>query len=173
MSKFSLRAALVAAAGILITIGGCAESPSTPGDLPAAYRVIPAPASASFARAGSDDRSSAVIGAGGGMLQTSTGHRIVFPAGALGGPTEISIRTATIGVGVELEPHGIVFPAGREPILTLNTSSLDLSGYNDVAVGYVNESGVIAEVLPTNEIGNATKLQARLPHFSIFTTVGT
>jgi hypothetical protein len=31
MSKYTLRASLVAAAGILIAIGGCAQNPAGPG----------------------------------------------------------------------------------------------------------------------------------------------
>ncbi|HEX2204659.1 MAG TPA: hypothetical protein VHG91_15225 [Longimicrobium sp.] len=166
MSKLTLRSALfAAAAGILITIGGCAESPALAARDTAEYRIVPAAPSA--ARAG--DAASATIGAEGGALQAG-GHKLVFPAGALSQPTRITLQAA--GTGVVVQPHGLVFAAGREPVLTLDNTGVAVQGFRTLAIGYINEAGAIAEVLPTEVLGGGSKLRARLQHFSIYTAVG-
>lgn len=166
MSKLTLRSAfLAAAAGILITIGGCAESPALAGSDTAAYRIVPtAPSAARIA-----GTASATIGAEGGALQAG-GHKLVFPAGALSQPTRITV-TAT-AAGVVVSPHGLVFAAGHEPVLTLDNTGAQVQGFRTLAIGYINEAGVIEEVLPTEVLGGGSKLRARLQHFSIYTTVG-
>jgi hypothetical protein len=171
MSKLALRAALVAAAGILISIGGCAEAPSAPAtaDLASATKVR-APASPSYSREG---RASKVIGPEGGVLVTAEGHQLVFPAGALREPTEITMTTDPEYVGVELEPHGLVFPAGRGPMLTLNYSGADVSPFRSLAVVYVDDAGTPLELLPTTNLGGAEKVRTRLQHFSGYITIGT
>lgn len=166
MSKFSLRAAAAALAGILIAIGGCAESPSAPAEQ---LQLLRTPLTPALSRAGS--RSSAVIGAEGGALQTSTGHKIVFPAGALSQPTTITMSTVPGYAGVNLQPHGLVFPATAQPVLTLDFSAADIAGFNTFRIVYVDESGEIAEVLPTRTTGSL-KLRANLQHFSGYMASG-
>jgi hypothetical protein len=170
MSKFKLRPALLALAGILIAIGGCAESPSAPAATQELQflRTPPAP---SFSRAGSS--SSVVIDQNGGTIATAEGHRVVFPAGAVSGPTEITMSTVDGYVGVDLQPHGLVFPAGRQPILTLDYSAANTLGFTTLAIVYVDESGAISEVLPTRVLGLDGKLRTNLAHFSRYIGAGT
>jgi hypothetical protein len=164
MSKLALRTAAAALAGILIAIGGCAESPSSPAAQP---QLLRAPAAPGFARS-----AAAVIGQEGGSLQTADGHRIVFPAGALSQPTEISMTSVAGYAGVNLEPHGMVFPAGREPVLTIDIGSAATAGFQRFDIVYVDESGAISEVLPTEVLGNSGKLRANLRHFSGYMASG-
>jgi hypothetical protein len=166
MSKFTLRAAAAALAGILIAIGGCAESPSAPAEQ---LQLLRTPLTPSYSRAGAS--ASAVIGAEGGALQTATGHKIVFPAGALAQPTEISMTTVPGYAGVDLQPHGLVFPATAQPVLTLDFGGAEVSGFTSFSIVYVDESGKIAEVLPTKTTGGM-KLRANLQHFSGYMASG-
>jgi hypothetical protein len=171
MSKHALRTAFAAVAGILIAIGGCAENPSAPSDATASFQLIAPPTapSAFFGRLGT---ASAVIGPEGGTLQVMAGHKIVFPAGALAEPTTITMRTDFLTLGVELQPHGLVFPEGSEPQLTLDVTGIRLSAFRSVAIGYIGDSGQILEVLPTDVLGASGKLQARLEHFSKYSSIG-
>jgi len=166
MSKFTLRAAAAALAGILIAIGGCAESPSGPAEQ---LQLLRTPLTPSFSRAGSS--ASAVIGTEGGSLQTAEGHKIVFPAGALSQPTEITMSTVSGYAGVDLQPHGLVFPATAQPVLTLNYAAAEVGGFSRFNIVYVDESGEIAEVLPTRTTGGL-KLRANLQHFSGYIGAG-
>jgi hypothetical protein len=169
MQKSRLRTATLALAGILIGIGGCAESPSAPATAAAAkFQFLAAPHGAVFAKSG--ESSSAVIGPEGGVLVTSAGHRIEFPAGALATETTISITANGRFAGVELEPHGLRFPAGREPVLTINTGGADLSRFNAVNILYVGAGDEVLDVLTTETAGG--QLQARLQHFSGYIGAG-
>lgn len=170
MFKPTLRPALLALAGILIAIGGCAESPSAPAAAPGELQFLRTPAGPAFSRSGST--SSTVIDKNGGVLSTSDGHRLVFPAGAVAGPTEITMTTVDGYVGVDLQPHGLVFPAGRQPVLTLDYSGANVLGFTTLAIVYVDESGAISEVLPTRVIGADGKLRATLEHFSGYIGAG-
>ena len=169
MSKFRVRS-LLALAGILITIGGCAESPS-PVAVDAAWQKISRPAGPSFSRSGEDSPTSKLIGPEGGSIQNG-GHKLVFPAGALSEPTVITMSTDAEYVGVHLEPHGLQFPAGREPVLTLDYSGADTSVFSSLSVVYVDDAGTIQEVLPTKELGGGGKLRANLEHFSGYIGAG-
>jgi hypothetical protein len=169
MSKFTLRAAAAALAGILIAIGGCAESPSAPvapdvSDL----TFLRTPTGPSFSLGGS---SVAVIDQNGGTLRTIEGHKLVFPAGAVSQPTRITMATVDGYVGVDLQPHGLTFPAGHEPVLTLDYSAATVSdGSSDLFVVYVDESNAVAEVLATRVLGQDRKVRANLQHFSRYIT---
>ena len=167
MSKLSLRAATAALAGILIAIGGCAESPSAPAEQPTLLRT---PLTPSLSRAGAT--ASAVIGVQGGTLQTSAGHKIVFPAGALSQPTTITMSTVPGYAGVDLQPHGLVFPATAQPVLTLNFAAAETTGFSRFSIVYVDETGAISEVLRTRELGK-DMLRANLQHFSGYMASGT
>lgn len=162
MFKKSLRSSALALAGILITIGGCSESPSATAD-PFLVRER-------GARFDVGGTAGAVIGPEGGSIQTAAGDRIVFPEGALAEPTAISITSNTDYVGVELEPHGLRFPAGHEPVLQLSTSGSNARAFRSLSTVYVDESGTVAEVLPTEVRGNRT--EANLHHFSGYLVAG-
>jgi hypothetical protein len=157
MPKLPLRSALtLAVAGILIAIGGCSDSPSAAPEL----RFVQAPETPSHLRA---TVASGVIGVAGGTLRTNEGHQITFPAGAVSQPTRITIQGYRDVAGVELQPHGLVFPAGSEPELTLRSGKR--AGTSGLAVAYVDETGTVAEVLPATPLpGN--RVATRLQHFS-------
>ncbi len=165
MPRISFRRPSFALAGILIAIGGCAESPSTP----AAREFVQRTADVRYNVSGAGS-ASAVIDPSGGVLQTAAGDRIVFPAGAVAQPTRITITSDPRFAGVELEPHGLQFPAGHQPVLRLSTAGTNAASYRKVDVVYVNESGAIAEVLPTS--GNGAVLEAHLQHFSGYLASG-
>jgi hypothetical protein len=162
MFKTSLRSSALALAGILITIGGCSESPSS-----AASQFLVREGGARFSVSGT---ASAVITSEGGSIQTAAGDRIVFPEGAVAEPTEISITSNSDYVGVELEPHGLRFPAGHEPVLQLSTTGSNARAFRSLSTVYVDESGTVAEVLPTQVIGNRTETNLR--HFSGYMQTG-
>lgn len=168
MSRISFRRPSLALAGILIAIGGCAESPSTPST-PAAREFVQRTADVRYNVSGVGS-ASAVIGENGGVLQTAAGDRIVFPAGAVSQPTLITITSDPRYAGVELEPHGLQFPEGHEPVLRLSTAGTNASSFRNVDVVYVDESGAISEVLPTS--GNGAMLEAHLQHFSGYLASG-
>jgi hypothetical protein len=168
MSSNLFRRPSHALAGILIAIGGCAESPSAPAARE--LQVVQRAASPSFNRAGGT--ASALIDARGGTIVTPGGQTLVFPAGALATPTQITVRDDANVVGVEVEPHGLVFPAGHEPVLTLEPRGVNVSGLDRRAVVYLdNATGIILEVLPTAD-GRANSIRAALPHFSKFAYAG-
>lgn len=165
MSRITLRRPSLALAGILIAIGGCAESPSSPVTREFVHR-----SSAVRYDVSGSGSASAVIDARGGTLKTATGDRITFPAGALTQPTLISITSDGQYAGVELEPHGLRFTAGREPVLRLNVANSDANAYRNVDVVYVDESGAIAEIMPTERKGDT--METHLRHFSGYLASG-
>lgn len=163
MSRFRLGSILLAA-GILITGGGCADTVSAPVAPGEGLELLLAPQGPSFSLDGTANgySSSKVIGPEGGSIQLASGHELVFPAGALSEPTEIGMRADARYQGVQLSPHGLQFPAGAEPVLTLRATGT--RGYTTLAVTYVDDNGRILEVLPTTRDGNI--VEAHLEHFS-------
>src|SRR5687768_18572315 len=108
MAKLRMRAALSAiAAGILITVGGCAEQSPAVTNAPEAGQLfqritVAAPAGgASFDNGGG--RAEKVIGPEGGTLSIPGGHTLTFPAGGLSQATTIRARVDAQYVAVELE----------------------------------------------------------------------
>jgi len=161
MFKPSFRGATKALAGILIAIGGCTESPSAP----AAPHFLARGPMPSFDVSGV---SASVIDARGGTVQTPAGDRIVFPAGAVSSPILVTVTSDRTYVGVELQPHGTTFTAGREPTLYLNAGSNATTG---ASVVYVDDDGNVTEVLGTSADGGL--LKASLHHFSKYYAQGT
>jgi hypothetical protein len=161
MSRFRLRSILAVTAGILITTGGCAESPSAPAEVGAGLELLALPQGPSLA-VSAGGAASKVIGPEGGVVELG-GSRLVFPAGAVAQPTEIGMTADAQYQGVRLSPHGLVFPAGAEPVLELRAAGLaaDRSG---LKVVYVDDANQILEVLPTERRGNT--VSAHLEHFS-------
>jgi hypothetical protein len=163
MFRRSFRSTSLALAGILIAIGGCAEAPSAP----AARQFV---TRAQQPRLDVSGSASALIDERGGVLQSPGGDRIVFPAGALPGPTQITITSDPTYLGVQLQPHGIQFPAGHEPQLVLNGAGSNLGAFRGVDVAYVDESGAVAEILPATS--NGARVATSLHHFSGYMTIG-
>lgn len=153
---------LLAAAGILIVTGGCADSPSAPAAPGADLELLRAVEGPSFSRAGSDVQAR-VIGPEGGAIELSSGHTLTFPAGAVSAPTEIGMRADADYQGVRLSPHGLRFPASAQPVLTLRARGA-ASARADLRVVYVGEGNQILEVLPTTLEGGAATVS--LEHFS-------
>ena len=164
MCNRSLRTSALALAGILIAIGGCSESPSSSAPRQFVTR-------ASQARFDASGSAAAVVDASGGTLVTPAGDRIVFPAGALSEPTRITITSSSSLVGVELEPHGLRFPEGHEPVLILNTQDSNAASFRKLDVSYVDASGNVLEVLPADKGGRT--LSTTLQHFSGYMASGT
>jgi hypothetical protein len=162
MLNRSLRTSALALAGILITIGGCSESPSGTGS-----QFVVREGGARFNLGGT---AGAVITPAGGTIETAAGDRIVFPAGAVAEPTTITMTSSRQYAGVELEPHGLRFPAGHEPVLEISTAGSNARSFRALSIVYVDESGVVAEILPTGVNGSAT--QANLRHFSGYLVAG-
>lgn len=160
MQKLRFRTLTTALAGILVAIGGCAESPSSPA-APEFLQRGPMP---SFNVSGTN---TAVIDARGGVVESLAGDRIIFPAGAVTRPVTVTLTSDANFVGVELEPHGTTFNRNREPTLILNAGSGATSRANVV---YVNEAGVVEEVLDTDAANG--QLTAKLRHFSKYYAVG-
>lgn len=163
MLNRSLRTSALALAGILITIGGCAESPSGTG-----REFVVREGGARFSASG---KAGAVITPAGGTIQTGAGDRIVFPAGAVSQPTTVTVTSSSEFAGVELQPHGLRFPAGHEPVLEINTAGSNAHAFRSLNIVYVDESGAVSEVLPTDVGGNRT--QTNLHHFSGYLVTGT
>lgn len=163
MSRFRLGSILAVTAGILITTGGCAESPSAPAQPGAGLELLLAPEGPSFALSGSES-ASRVIGPEGGVIELAGGYRLTFPAGAVSEPTEIGMRADGQYQGVRLSPHGLQFPANAQPVLELRATGPAAARFNSLHVVYVSDANSILEVLPTDRDGN--RVTAHLEHFS-------
>jgi hypothetical protein len=167
MARLRSQLGALCLAGTLLVVGGCADVPSAPGGLH--LEKIAAERGPSLSLDGASLVTSAVIGPRGGVIATASGHRLVFPAGAVMHPTEIRMRDDGAFVGVRLEPHGLQFPAGRSPVLTLRHFGAD-AGYDALRIVYVDDAGEILEVLPTRT-GEETVV-AELRHFSGYLIAG-
>jgi hypothetical protein len=157
MFRFRLGSIFVAAAGILITTGGCAESPSAPTAAGAGLELLSVPVGPMTCEADSE-----VIGPEGGVVELG-GSRLVFPAGAVSEPTEIGMAADPQYQGVRLSPHGLQFPAGAQPVLELRASGV-AGERAALQVVYVNDTNAVLEVLETSQQGN--RVSAHLEHFS-------
>ncbi|HKP75062.1 MAG TPA: hypothetical protein VJT67_05930 [Longimicrobiaceae bacterium] len=163
MPKLTLRSATAALAGILIAIGGCTESPLTP----AGGEMLTRSHATRFDVSGT---ASEVIGPAGGMLVTPAGDRLIFPAGVLAEPTRITLTSSNANVSVEIEPHGLQFAAGRQPVLVLNTQGSNAGSFRRVDVSYLDDSGAILEILPSMAGGGT--ISTTLQHFSTYAAFG-
>lgn len=176
MAKRPLRTALSLIAGILITIGGCSEHPSTAGaDTEQQFRQVQLSAPGGGVRANRGilgEQSSKVIGPEGGTLSISGGHKLEFPAGALSEPTEITARGGRVFVEAEFGPHGLQFPAGHEPVLTLSyKDAVNLRDESSLKVAYM-EGARTTEVLTGQVDTSAKTVSVRIEHFSRYALVG-
>lgn len=166
MTRSFLRS-LLPLAGILIAVGGCAESSVSP-TAAAEWTFLRRGAQPSLSVEGTTSQGSQTIGPAGGVI-TAGGHSIAFPAGAVAQPTEITMTVDGTYVGVELQPHGLTFPAGRQPVLTLDLSGADVAGAGSLAVAYTGTGNEILQVLPASTGGAA--LRTELQHFSRYIAV--
>jgi hypothetical protein len=126
------------------------------------------PEGPSFARSGSD-AGSRVIGPEGGVIELSTGYRLVFPSGAVSQPTAIGMRADGEYQGVRLSPHGLTFPADARPVLELRAVGGGTER-RSLSIVYVDEANSILEVLPTARSGS--ELSVHLEHFSGYIVAG-
>jgi len=170
MARFRLRAVFALVAGTLITIGGCADNSPT-GNAPSEFgtryepvRLVQSMDGAGFNRLGTQ-RAEVRIGPAGGTLNIPGGHTLDFPAGAVDKPTTIRAKVDTRYLQVDFEPHGIQFPKGREPVLTLALQGADIAPFNWLVVTYI-VGDQIFEILPTDIDLSNKKATTRLRHFS-------
>lgn len=170
MAKLRVRAALSAiAAGILITIGGCSEQAPTSNSARedgARYQRLEVGQSLAGGAAYDVPRAEKVIGAEGGTLEISGGHTLTFPAGALSAPTRIRAKVDTRFIEVDLEPHGIIFPVGREPVLVLSYAAAAPVSANQLTIIYLDQAGRFLEDMRGTANASVTTVVAKLPHFS-------
>lgn len=161
MAMRRVRVVLSLCFGILITIGGCAEHPSSPVDSgPQPQQVQLSVGTLSSAE------TSSVIGPEGGTLSIPGGHQLVFPAGALSAPTQITARPGKVFIEVEFGPHGLQFPAGHEPVLTLSyDDALNVVDESSLVIAYV-QGNRITEVLAGTVDTQEKTVSAKLGHFS-------
>jgi hypothetical protein len=157
----------LAAAGILITIGGCADVPTAPADLALDAQFTPVATS----RTATTTPVGALIGPQGGVIEAG-GHRLVFPEGALARPTMITMQPMDGMAGAVFGPHGLVFPSGAQPKLTLSIAGSDVAAFSVLAIGYVGASGTIEEVFEANRSADGNHLSAAIPHFSGYLGIG-
>jgi hypothetical protein len=167
MARLRSQLGALCLAGTLLVVGGCADVTSAPG---LHLEKIAAERGPSFSVDGGSLVASAVIGPQGGVIATASGHRLAFPAGAVAQPTEIRMRDDGAFLGVRLEPHGLQFPTGRGPVLSLNLGGAETTGYTVLRIAYVDEDGNFLEVLPAT-LDDRT-LSTRLRHFSGYIAVG-
>ncbi len=165
MATHSLRLALSLVLGILITVGGCSESPSNASRLEQLE--------ASYAKGSTVVGSSVsqVIGPEGGTLEIPGGHSLSFPGGALTEPTLITAKSDLVFLSIEFGPHGLTFPAEKAPTLTMSYAN----ARHDVGtlhIAYLDDAGRITEVLPTTDDKAAKKARAEIGHFSRYALVG-
>jgi len=164
---------LTLALGILIGAGGCAEAgPVASAPEASAFQLLARSSDAPlFDRGGSGDgtRAEATITALGGEVVTSGGFRVVFPAGAVAQPTVISVREVPGLLGVELEPRGLQFPAGAQPVLTIPLAGVPVAAYRGLAVAAV-ENGEIEQLLATSV--STTSMTASVARFSLYAGAG-
>ncbi len=159
MARHSLRLALSLVLGILITVGGCSESPSDASRLEQLE--------ASYAKGSTVVESSVaqLIGEDGGTIVIPGGHSLTFPEGALREATLITARPDLVFLSIDFGPHGLTFPADRAPTLTLSYENAK-NYIGTVSIAYLNEAGQITEVLPTTDDKAAKKVKADIAHFS-------
>ncbi|MDB4948841.1 MAG: hypothetical protein JWM27_1490 [Gemmatimonadetes bacterium] len=174
MTRLTLRAAALFA-GVVAAAAGCADGARTPTAAKSAaefhlLRRPPGTFGPSLSRSGGASVT-ATVGPEGGSLALDDGSRIDFPAGALAKPTKIEMSPSDEYAGVELEPHGIRFPFGREPVLTLAYPQEQGSLFSHLAIVYVSDGGFILEVLPTLPTADG-HMSARLRHFSLYAGAG-
>ncbi|HEX2094300.1 MAG TPA: hypothetical protein VHG28_17995 [Longimicrobiaceae bacterium] len=175
MAKFSSRVTRLLVAGILITIGGCSESNPTiaPDNREVRYEPIEVRANVQGTGSGIVDeaKNDKLIGPEGGTLVIPGGHSLTFPAGALSAPTRIEAKVNPRYIEVEFSPHGLQFPAGHEPTLTLSAQGANVAPFQTLNVVYL-ERGRVSEVLPTEFDVVSKNATAKLQHFSGYALAG-
>ncbi|HEU0077039.1 MAG TPA: hypothetical protein VFQ76_05275, partial [Longimicrobiaceae bacterium] len=117
-------------------------------------------------------RAEKVIGPEGGTLSIPGGHTLTFPAGGLSQATTIRARVDAQYVAVELEPHGIRFPAGRGPALTLSYAGTNAESFSRLVTLYVGDSNQVEEILNVENNPAAGTATVRLQHFSRYYLAG-
>lgn len=111
------------------------------------------------------DSASAYLDQWGGTLQIGK-FRLTVPAGALTSTVEISmVRPGDGTASVRFHPHGLVFPSGARPVISLNYTGCNTGDVPEVI--YVTESLSFLELLPTLDLNPKGKsISAYLDHFS-------
>lgn len=174
MPRHTLRVLAVAAAALLAGYGCTDVAAPTSSVSPTSLSLVQLPAPQSeprFNRVGSQS-ASGVITAEGGVLELESGHRITFPARAVAEPTLITMTAHPTYLGVEMQPHGLAFPEGREPVLSIRYSAGAVSQYRKLSIVYTDDAGNILEVLATTRQFRTHTVSTRLQHFSPYIVGG-
>ena len=109
------------------------------------------------------------IGEAGGTILIEGGHSLYFPPGSLPQATDITAeRVEGTYIQVKFGPHGIRFPADRQPVLTLNWSTAENPDPSRMLVAYVDAAGTILEQYPGTIDTAAQTIRVKLDHFSAF-----
>jgi hypothetical protein len=66
---------------------------------------------------------------------------------------------------VQFSPEGLVFPAGAQPTLTIQTSCINNPVTSQIV--YTDNTGLILQVLPSFHL-DSTSVSAVIPHFSTY-----
>lgn len=108
------------------------------------------------------------IGKAGGVVSSPEhGHTLSFPAGALEEEVEISMtRVGGEHIYLEFEPHGLTFPEGAEPVLTMSWASAADAEPSALVIIYTNAAGDVLDILSTTVDAEKQTITARLQHFS-------
>lgn len=112
------------------------------------------------------------LGQAGGTIEIEGGHTLYFPPGALAQVTEIeAVRLEGDFVQIRFGPHGITFPADKQPVLTLNYSAVGTPNLLSMAIGYLGTDGTITEILASTINVEKNTVTAKLQHFSRYAIV--
>ncbi len=112
------------------------------------------------------------LGEAGGTIKIEGGHTLYFPPGALAQVTEIeAVRLEGSFVQIRFGPHGIKFPADKQPVLTLNYSTVENPDLSSMTIGYLDTNGVITEILASTIDLEKQTITAKLQHFSRYAIV--
>lgn len=165
-----IRSALLALTGTALILAACArDNPVAPLAVePGALFSAEPTKKVKTARAANAYKQTKKLGKAGGKFETGTGHVLVFPEGALDADIEITMeRLEGTHIQFEFQPHGLTFPAGAEPVLTLSYANAEEPNLATLAIVYLDADGIgIAEVLATTLDTEKQTLTARLRHFS-------
>lgn len=170
MPRHTLRVLAVAAATLLAGYG-CTDVAAPTSNVSAAGTTLLQQSAPRFS-GGASRSASRVITAEGGVVELESGHRITFPAGAVAEPTLITMTAHPTYLGVEMQPHGLSFPEGREPVLSISYAGVSVSGYRRLSIVYTDDAGNILEVLATTRQFQHHTVSARLQHFSPYIVGG-
>lgn len=167
-----LTAVLSTVAGILILVSGCSDrlplGLSENGDaaLQPSGLIGTSPRIITFSRGRTPGTYTTVIDQDGGVLRFGVGE-IRFPEGAVDGSTRIAAKIDGRSLSVEFQPHGLIFPEHARPTLEFSLKQIPIPAR--AAIVYLDESGVIREIVGGRMNAARTIMTGSIGHFSAYT----